>query len=177
MKLPHFLDDDDASLFQTCMHEAGHALLTLLARELTLKDPAITHPQDSLHTARTELTAVVPHQKTAAKSRELVRCASAGRLVEDRLSVETKDSEWCMVVNHVGCSEDMILAARHMSDGGLVHEEEALWDDAKAQVDQHWNFVCALAEAMYRTAPAPFARQAVLDLAVQHRVLPQSSHP
>lgn len=177
MKLPDIKDEDDANVFQTCMHEAGHVLLVLLSQELTLKDPAITHPQNSQHVARTELTAVHQHQKSAQKSRELVRIAVAGRHAEEKLDAETAGCEWWMPAVPIHWKDDMDSADQYVAAGSLEREYEGLWDDSKALVVQYWDFVCALAAELYLTAPSPLTRQTVLELAAWHQVLPEASHP
>ena len=177
LSLPDLSNLDFALAYQTCIHEAAHALLTLRCTELTLKDEAITDGGSPEFVALTATTAVRPGVATTQKHREIACVALAGKAGEERLAFLTRNSEHTLPANPVHWKRDLDLHLTHVKAGGLGPELERLHDEVDETVEQHWEFVVELAGVAIRSLPRPVMRDDVLRLAVKHGVLTVPVHP
>jgi hypothetical protein len=175
--LPDLSDALEASRFQTCLHEAAHALLVLLCGELTLKDPAIVDGPTPDHVALTCTTAVKQFVPSTQKHRDVVRISLGGSIAEQRLDSLTRGSDEYVPANPIHWQDDLEMMMTHLKDGGLYAELESLTEQAQQQVEEHWGFIVALAKFAMQSLPKPVSRGSVLDIAVAHKVLRLAKHP
>jgi hypothetical protein len=173
--LPDLTSPEAALNFQTCLHEAAHALLTLLSTELTLKDPAIVNGPTTDHVALTCTTAVHQFVPSVQKHRDLVRVSLGGSVAEQELERLTRDSEDHVPAVPSHWSDDLELMVEHLTKGQLFSEAETLAAEAERQVKDHWEFVVELAKLAMKGLPV--SRKQILDLAVKFEVLKVAGHP